>query len=136
MSWDVDIMRVPREIEEFNDLPNDWAPPRLGSVAEVREVLAEQLPGIDFDDSGWGVFDGPGFSMELSLSPKSSDDVATVSLYIRGGGGASAAALAVARALDARAFDCVSDEWLNSESVDESFGTWQAYRDQVVRGSS
>jgi hypothetical protein len=136
MSWDVDIMRVPREIEEFNDLPNDWAPPRLGSVAEVREVLAEQLPGITFEATGWGVFEGPGFSMEVSLHPSRSDDVETVALYIRGGGEAGAAALAVARAFDARALDCGSCEWLTSESVDESFGTWQAYRDQVVRGSS
>ena len=136
MSWDVMIMRVPLELEEFNPVQDEGKLSSLGSVAEVREALAGQLPGIDFDDFGWGVFEGPGFSMEVSLSPKSSDDVETVSLYIRGGGAAGAAALAVARALEARALDSGSCEWLTSESADESFGTWQAYRDQVVRGSS
>ncbi|WP_026931759.1 hypothetical protein [Glycomyces tenuis] len=136
MSWDVTIMRAPREFEEFNDLPDDWEPPSLGSVAEVREVLAGQLPGITFDALGWGQFEGPGFSMEASLYPNSSDEVGTVSLYIRGGGEAGAAALAVARAFEARALDSGSGEWLTSESADESFDSWQAYRDRVVRESS
>jgi hypothetical protein len=136
MSWDVSIMRVPDGFEEFAELPEDWEPPSLGSVAEVREVLAEQLPGIAFDAFDWGQFEGPGFSIEVSMYPRSPEDVGRVALYIRGGGEADAAALAVARALQARALDDGSGEWLTSESAEESFASWQAYRDRVIRENS
>ncbi|MGW1072439.1 hypothetical protein [Streptomyces sp. NPDC002537] len=59
--------------------------------------------------------------------------VTGVGLFIHGGGEAAAhAALAVAEALDARAFATGSGESLTTDSARCAAGAWQAHRDRVV----
>lgn len=127
-------MRAPAETEHVEDLPSDWEPPTLGTASEIREVLAEQLPGILFDADGRGVYEGPGFHIGIPLPANSSEAIQMAALSIHGGGAAPSAALAVTQALGARAIDTGSGDWLTAETAAESFNAWQAYRDRVVCG--
>lgn len=135
MSWDVFIFRAPEGIEHIEDLPSDWKPPALGTVAEVRAILALQLPGIAFDSDGRGNYDGPGFHIGVPLPDHEEDLVETVTLFIHGGPGAAGAALAVTEALEARAIETGSGDWLTAESAEGAFNSWRAYRDRVISGA-
>lgn len=125
-------MRVPPEIENVEDIPSDWEPPDLGTVAEIREVLSEQLPGITFDSDGRCYYDWPGFHMGIPLSANETEATSMVALFVHGGGDAPGAALAVAEAFGARAIETGNGDWLTAETADESFNAWRDYRDRVI----
>ncbi|MEU2135012.1 hypothetical protein [Streptomyces sp. NPDC018352] len=55
MSWDVFIMRFPPNAESIDQIADDWNPPSLGNGREIRAVLTELLPDIEYATSGWGV---------------------------------------------------------------------------------
>ncbi|GEC07864.1 hypothetical protein SSP24_55190 [Streptomyces spinoverrucosus] len=73
------------------------------------------------------------FALGLELVEEIYDAVlAGVSMFIHGHGEAAAqAALAIADALNARAFDTGSGNFLTKDSA-RSFESWRAYRDQVL----
>ncbi|WEO29618.1 hypothetical protein [Streptomyces caniscabiei] len=130
VSWDVFIMRFPPEL---GNIPENWDPPSLGSGREVRAVLAQVLQGIEFSPGGWGDYEGPGFSISTPVNEADDAPVAAVSLFIHGGNEAAAhAALAVADALQARAYDTGSGDFLTAESARSAFEAWRAYRDRVL----
>ncbi|MCX5264935.1 hypothetical protein [Streptomyces sp. NBC_00199] len=133
MSWDVFIMRFPPAAGAVGEIADDWEPPSLGSGRDVRAVLAEVLPGIEYSESGWGDYEGPGFSISTPVDEADDAPVAGVSLFIHGGSTAAAhAALAIADALKARAFDTGSGNFLTADSAPSAFDAWRAYRDRVL----
>ncbi|MER5697317.1 hypothetical protein ACWDBO_39200 [Streptomyces mirabilis] len=133
MSWDVFIMRFPPDAVAVDEIADDWEPPSLGSGRDVRAVLAEVLPGIEYSESGWGDYEGLGFSISTPVNEADDAPVAGVSLFIHGDSEAAAhAALAVADALKARAFDTGSGEFLTADSTQSAFDAWRAYRDRVL----
>ncbi|MFF4219333.1 hypothetical protein [Streptomyces nondiastaticus] len=133
MSWDVFIMRFPPEAGAVDEIAGDWEPPSLGSGRDVRVVLAEVLPGIEFSPGGWGDYEGPGFSVSTPVNEADDVPVAGVSLFIHGGSEAAVhAALAVADALKARAFDTGSGDFLTADSAQSAFDAWRAYRDRAL----
>ncbi|MFJ6088362.1 hypothetical protein ACIQI8_44125 [Streptomyces sp. NPDC092369] len=133
MSWDVFIMRFPPEAEVIDEIPESWEPPSLGTGRDVRGVLADVLPGIEYAQNGWGDYEGPGFSISTPVKDADEATVAGVSLFIHGDSEAAApAALAVANALKARAFDTGSGDFLTADCAQSAFDTWRAYRDRVL----
>ncbi|MEW2122052.1 hypothetical protein AB0945_44530 [Streptomyces sp. NPDC005474] len=133
MSWDVFIMRFPPEARAMDEIAEDWDPPSLGRGRDIRTVLAEVLPGIEYSQSGWGDYEGPGFSISTPVNEADDAPVAGVSLFIHGDSEAAAhAALAVADELKARAFDTGSGDFLTSDSAQSAFSAWRAYRDRVL----
>ncbi|WP_333774369.1 hypothetical protein [Streptomyces sp. IBSBF 3136] len=82
---------------------------------------------------GWGDYDGPGFSIGTPVDEADDVPVTGVSLFIHGDGEAAAcAALAVADALKARAFDTGSGDFLTADSARSTLDAWRAYRDRVL----
>ncbi|MBC2876451.1 MULTISPECIES: hypothetical protein [Streptomyces] len=133
MSWDVFIMRFPPEAEAIDEIPEDWEPPSLGAGRDVRGVLADVLPGIEYSQNGWGDYEGPGFSISTPVNEADDAPVAGVSLFIHGDSEAAAhAALAVADALKARAFETGSGDFLTADCAQSAFDAWRAYRDRVL----
>jgi hypothetical protein len=55
----------------------------LGAVREVRERIAEVLPGVTFDEEGFGAFTRTGYS--VSFNTGTEDYVASVRVQITGG---------------------------------------------------
>ncbi|MFE2038191.1 hypothetical protein ACFXBB_34140 [Streptomyces scopuliridis] len=133
MSRDVFIMRFPPEVAAVDEIDEDWEPPSLGAGRVVRAVLAEVLPGIEYSQSGWGDYEGPGFSISSPVNEADDAPVAGVSLFIHGDSEAAAhAALALADALKARAFDTGSGDFLTADTAQSAFDAWRAYRDCVL----
>ena len=133
MSWDVFIMRFPPEAESIDQIADDWNPPSLGTGREIRAVLTALLAGIEYTTSGWGDYEGPGFSISTPINEADDESVSGVSLFIHGDSDAAAhAALALADALGARAFETGSGDFLTAESAHSAFDTWRAYRDRVL----
>jgi hypothetical protein len=64
-----------------------FVPPRtehsLGAQREVRERIAELLPGVTFDDEGHGAFTRTGYAVEFDTG--SDDHVNAVRVHITGG---------------------------------------------------
>ena len=58
----------------------------FGTRAETMEVLSAALPGVVWEDSGWGVLEGADSSIEVNLG--SEEPVLHFMLHVRGGGGA------------------------------------------------
>ncbi len=117
----------------MDEIPEDWDPPSLGVGRDVRAVLAEVLPGIEYSQGGWGDYEGPGFSISTPVDEADDAPVAGVSLFIRGDSEAAGhAALAVADALKSRAFDTGSGDFLTADSAQSAFGAWRTYRDRVL----
>ncbi|MEU9141040.1 hypothetical protein AB0D33_34695 [Streptomyces sp. NPDC048404] len=133
MSWDVFIMRFPPKAEAIDEIPQDWEAPSLGAGCDVRAVLAEVLPGIEYSQNGWGDYEGPGVSISTPVNEADDAPVAGVSLFIHGDSEMAAhAALAVADALKARAFDTGSGDFLTADCAQSAFEAWRAYRDRVL----
>ena len=112
MSWDVFIMKFPPGITSIDEISGDWEPPSLGTGSAVSAVLTGLLPGIEYSEDGWGDYEGPGFSISTPVGDRDAD-CDCVALFVDGDtGGAARAALAVADALDARAVDTGSGQFL------------------------
>jgi hypothetical protein len=133
MSWDVFIMAFPPEIQDLGQVADDWEPPSLGTGEHVRNILSEVLPGIVYSAGGFGDYDGPGFSLSTPVNEADEDQVTCISLFIHGGGPEAAnAALAIAEALNARAFGTGTGKFLSSESAESDLAAWRSYRDRVL----
>jgi hypothetical protein len=126
-------MRFPPEAESIDQIPDDWNPPSLGIRREIRALLTDLLPGIAYSAGGWGDYEGPGFSVSTPIGEADDEPAGGVSLFIHGDSSTAAhAALALADALDARAFETGSGDFLATESAHSACDAWHAYRDRVL----
>lgn len=130
MSWDVDLLDAP-DVDCANDIAadSDIRPIKRSTVIEAVSGL---FPGsADFSDPFWGRVDGDGWSIEVNVG----DDemCSSIMLHVRGAGDPVPAILQIAGALQLRALDCSTGDFLDAEAPENaSFERWQAYRDQVV----
>lgn len=100
MSWDVMLFKFtgtpPATAEEIDDA--ELIP--LGAAADVRASISAVLREVNWSDPTWGIFDGPGFSIEFNVGDD--DPIQNMMLHVRGGGDAVSAITAlVASALAA-----------------------------------
>jgi hypothetical protein len=131
MSWDVMIFNTrgkkPPPIEQFQE--SDYEP--LGPAASVRQQLSSLLPGIDWSDKTWGIYEGDGFSIEFNVGKD--DPIGSIMLHVRGGGDAIAAIVIFARPLGWSALDCSTSDFLDLESPSQAgWEGFQAFRDKVI----
>jgi hypothetical protein len=130
MSWDVFIMRFPRELESSDEIPADWDPEDIGTIAAVRMAIEAVVPDITWDSTGWGRGTGNGFSVQISLSGDDDELINGFTLGFRGGGDAAEVAMALAERFSARALG--GGTFLESDTAAEALHDWQRYRDQVI----
>lgn len=131
MSWDIYLAKFP-DIQTVADIPEDFEPLPLGSLVGVRQKLTAALVGLKFDQTGWGVFEHEGGSIEVPLGD--SDPVIGLTLFVRGTEATIPHFERVMAALGCRGIDCQSGEFYQRENASQSFAGWAAYRDQVIMG--
>lgn len=132
MSWDVMVFnlggKAPQDLDQLEE--TDLLP--FGPADEVRQRISALLPGVDWSDPTWGLYDGKGFSIEFSVG---TDDPTThMMLHVRGGGDAIAAITRFAKPLRWSALDCSTGEFLDYENPSQAgWEGFQVYRDQVIK---
>ncbi len=134
MSWDVLLQSLPPEIRSLDEIPADYAPPSLGSRADLIARIAARLPSVDFSDPAWGRLEGESFSIELNLGSESVTQ--SLMLHIRGGGEALGVVREICEALRCPAIDCSEGGLIDfgSPHASEGWQRWCAYRDRVLAG--
>ncbi len=135
MSWDVLVYACDSPPESMGDLPDDWQPPHLGSVDEVRGRIADSLPDVDWSSPDWGTLKGDGFSFEFSLASKASL-LDCFMVHVRGGGDAVRCLSKLAADNNWFLFDLSEGEWIHlMEDPNAGWDAWQSYRDRVLNTS-
>jgi hypothetical protein len=135
MSWDISVFASKEAPPAVADMPDEWRWEVLGSCAEVRHKISECLPGVDWSDPSWGVYEGEGFSFEFNIGRKELSDGFMV--HVRGGGDAIAPLLILSERNSWYLLDCSQGEWLHQCSdVDAGWEGFQAYRDKVLGRTS
>jgi len=129
MSWDILLQRFPQNASP-TEVPDDYAPPVIGSRAEVASSLRELFPAANTSDPAWIVIDGDDFSIEVSTGDNEQCTGST--LHVRGGDGAVQAVMQIAQHFEMRALDCSTGEFMDA-MVDpgSGFQQWRAYKDKV-----
>src|SRR4051794_6278443 len=114
MSWDVMIFNLrgasPPPIEDLAE--GDYGP--QGPADEVRQRVASLLPGLDWSDPTWGLYEGDGFSIEVNVGDD--DPIDNMMLHVRGGGDAISAIARFARPLGWSALDCSTGQFLDLDN--------------------
>jgi hypothetical protein len=104
----------------------------LGAAANVRQRISELLPGVDWSDPTWGIYDDDHFSIEFNVGEK--DPIDDMMLHVRGGGDAISAILKFVRPQAWSALDTSAGEFL--DLVNPSQAGWegfQAFRDGAIK---
>ena len=132
MSWDLMLFntrgKAPPPIEQFEE--SDYEP--LGTAVEVRQRIAALLPGVDWTDITWGIYEGDGFSIEFNVGKD--DPIGDMMLHVRGGGDAISAIVTIAHSNGWSALDCSTSEFLDLQNPSqEGWMGFQALRDTVLK---
>ena len=131
MSWDIHIQDFPATAEKVADIPDDYQPSSLGKRADLIAQILDIVPSTDFSNPDWGVFEGDGYSIEFQMG--SEEICRSITLLVRGGGSPTPLIAALLDRMKLRGIDCQTSEFFDVEAARASFGSWQRYRDQIVR---
>lgn len=131
MSWDVLVFQAPHQVAAVDELPGDFDPPPLGTLADISERLRASLPGLDLTEADWGRLAGPTWTIELGLG--SEDPVATIMLYVRGTGDDVLDTIAtITGAVGGRALDVSTGQFLTGDPTETAgWHGFQRHRDQI-----
>src|SRR5262245_32541772 len=131
MSWDVMVFNYggkPPSPDRMADAPPVGP---LGPAAQVRKRIAAQLPGVDWTDPTWGLYDGDGFSIEFNTG--NDDPIDSIMLHVRGGGDAIPAMLTFANPNGWSLLDCSTGEFLDpTNPSSEGWVGFQRFRDKAL----
>ena len=131
MSWDIFVQDIPTAARRVEDIPDAFAPRPLGSRAEVLHRIQEAVPEADFSDPSWGIFEGPGFSVEFNIGD--ADVVESFAMHVRGSDAAAGFVADLLMQCGWRAFDAGSETGIFEPATAlESLQQWRAYRNQVL----
>jgi hypothetical protein len=128
MSWDVVVLNY-----GGRSLPTPDADPvgPLGLAAQVRRRIAKHLPGVDWSESAWGIYEGDGFTIEFNAGDD--DPIDSMMLRVRGEGDAIAALLRFANPNGWSLLDCSTSEFLDQENPSaEGWDGFQSFRDRAI----
>lgn len=129
MSWDISLFNAPPEIA-VEEIPRDYEPVPLGSVAEILDRLQAAFVDLDLSDPTWGDLERAGWSIEFNIGRE--DPVQSIMLHVRGGGDDVVQVVReTAHILGCRAFDCSSGEFIEDEGRD-GWADFQAFRDRGI----
>ena len=129
MSWDLFAQDFP-DVAGVAEVPDDFDPAPLGARQEIIDRIKAAIPSADFSDPSWGMVEQDGWSIEINLGEESNCD--GFALHVRGSGDAAMDQVAIILdATGARAIDAQTGEFFSRAAATDSFGAWQAYRDQI-----
>lgn len=114
MSWAIYAMRTPGGARRLDDIPDEYAPPPLGTADRVVELIREAAPQLDSTDPKWLRLTGDDHSVEVTLGK--GVQVHDITFYINGGDRAVAVVLEVSRHLGVMPYDTESGEMLTEDS--------------------
>lgn len=129
MSWDISLFNAPPGIT-IEEIPRDYEPSPLGSVAEVLGRLQTAFVDLDLSDPTWGDLQRAAWSIEFNIG--SENPVRSIMLHVRGGGDDVVQVVCeTTHILGCRAFDCSSGEFIENGARD-GWAAFQVYRDGLV----
>ena len=134
MSWDIFVMDLPSDAATIEAIPEDFVSRPLGPRADIIAAICTVMPSADFTDPAWGQILTPEFVIEVNLGKD--ELVGSFALHVRGGEEAVACVAAILDALEVRAVDASSGDFLTRETALESFGRWRRYRGHVIATDS
>jgi len=132
MSWDIFVQDIPKDAVSVADIPDDFEPSSIGERQKIIGKIRSIIPTANFEDSVWGIIDGPDYSIEVNLGK---DEILDgFALNIRGGSLAPFVVADILAVLNLRAFDPNSESGIFSIGPDGSEGQkrWREYRDIIV----
>jgi hypothetical protein len=128
MSWDISLFNAPPGIT-IEEIPRDYEPAPLGSVAEVLGRLQAAFVDLDLSDPTWGDLERSAWSVEFNIGAE--DPVRSIMLHVRGGGDDVVQVVReTAHVLGCRALDCSSGEFIEDGGRD-GWADFQAFRDRA-----
>jgi hypothetical protein len=130
MSWDVVVLNYGGKLTPTEMLEADPVGP-LGPAAHVRRRIAKHLPGVDWSDPEWGVYEGDGFTIEFNTG---NDPIDSILLHVRGEGDAIAALLRFANPNRWSLLDCSTTEFLAPENP--SAEGWEVFQASRLTGAA
>ena len=129
MSWDISLFNAPSGMT-IEEIPQDYDPAPLGSVAEILDRLQATFVELNLSDPTWGDLVRPGCVIEFNIGRE--DPVESIMLHVRGGGDDAVQVVReTAHALGCRAFDCSSGDFIEDGGSD-GWADFQAFRDSVI----
>lgn len=129
MSWDVMVFNYGGKPPADGDAPP--AGP-LGPASKVRDGIAAHLPGVDWSDPSWGIFEADEFSIEFNMGDE--DPIDSIMLHVRGGGEVLGAIMAFANPNGWSLLDCSTGDFLDPEKPSSAgWEGFQDFRDKVIR---
>lgn len=129
MSWDVMVQNFRGNPPADDDLESEPEP--LGTAAAIRKRIDAHLPGIDWSDSQYGIYENPDFSIEFEIGNEK--PITHIMLSVRGGGEAFAALKSFAVPNKWSLFDCSESTFLDlSISTAPGFEGFQELRDRAL----
>jgi hypothetical protein len=66
MSWDAMVLNLGGDPPPADVADAEPVGP-LGPAAKVRRNIAKYLPGVDWPEPSWGVYEGDGFTIEFNM---------------------------------------------------------------------
>ena len=130
MSWDVMVLNYGGKLSPAEMLDAEPVGP-LGPAAQVRRRIAKHLPGVDWSEPEWGLYEGDGFTIEFNTG--SDDPIDSIMLHVRGGGDAIAVLLKFAKPNGWSLLDCSTSEFLDPQNPSaEGWEEFQAFRDKAI----
>jgi hypothetical protein len=131
MSWDVMVLNYGGKLSPDEMLDAEPVGP-LGPAAQVRRRIAKHLPGVDWSEPAWGIYEGDGFTIEFDIGED--DSIESILLHVRGGGDAITALLGFANPNGWSLLDCTTSKFLDPEKPSaEGWEGFQAFRDKAMR---
>lgn len=131
MSWDVMAFKLEAEVRSLDAL-DDSKMRSMGSTGETRANISACLPGVDWSDPTWGIYDGNGFSFEFNVGADQ-PEMNNFMVHVRGGGDAVSDLLKFSVPNGWSLFDCSTSEFIDPKSPSsEGWKEFQAFRDKVV----
>ncbi len=115
MSWAIYALRGPGGVRRLDELPEDYAPPSLGTADEVVEIVRAVAPGVDASKRSWLVLQGDDHDVELTIGK--GVDVRDITFYLNDGARSIPLVMEISRRLGVTAYDTESGDFLTEESL-------------------
>ena len=104
---------------------------RNGVCFNCRRQIAQHLPGVDWSDPNWGIYEEDEFTIEFNTGED--DPLESLMLHVRGGGDALQALLRLARPTGWGLLDCSTSEFIDLENPSaEGWEAFQEFRDNAI----
>jgi hypothetical protein len=128
MSWDLMLLPFHADWKSADDIPGDWEPGVIGPRGSVVAALVGTFPNASEDDDGRFDVDG----MDILVGTEDPTDGVNINVY----GGVDPTTLErivrFAAALETRALDIQTGEFLTPRSGANSYNDWKAWRDRIL----